>query len=646
MLKSIQQRDLERNRWVKIGMSVLLGVICLSMLTYLIPGMGSAAFTNSPDAVATVGGQSITATDVERQLNTALHGQSVPDVLKGLYAKQVLDQLILKQALILEAQRLGLRVTDQELSDRIKQILPAAWNGDTWLKDRYTTEVQSRTGMTIPEFEDFLRDQMLEDRFRQLVTDAITVSPAEIQAEYRRRNEKVQIEYVLVKPAELAPTIQPTDADLSAYYSKHAGLYQVPEKRSARYALLDLAKLRASTTVGDDALRAYYNSHIDEYKVENRVHVEHILFKTVGKTDAEIAEIRQKAEDVLKKAKSGANFEDLAKKFSEDDGTKPKGGDLGWIVEGQTVPEFQQAAFTLPNGSISDLVKTQYGFHIIKVLDHEQAHTKSFDEVRSTIAPTVLDEKVSAEANDISEKMASAIRQSNHQPLDDLAKKFNLTLDELPLASATDPLASFANSQDVRSAVFQLRPGELSQPIQTPQGFAIVTPKDIQAAHQGTFAEARSRVLADYQQEKSLELAKSKAEELARLAKGGEPFDKAAKSLNLDVKTSESLSRTGSIPDVGSGQLLDAAFSMPVGQVSDAKNVTGNWLVYRVAAHEPVNDAAVVLQADQIRQQLLQSKQRAAFEAFRVALEDRLKKEGKLVINADAMKRLTGSRSS
>src|SRR6204780_25922 len=395
MLKSIQQRDQEGKRWVKIVMGVLLGIICLSMLTYLIPGMGSAAFTTSPDAVATVGGQSITATDVQRQLNTALHGQSVPDVLKGLYAKQVLDQMILKQALTIEAQRLGIRVTDQELSDRIKQILPAAWNGDTWLKDRYTTEVQTRTGMSIPEFEDFLRDQMLQERFRQLVTDAITVSPAEIQAEYRRRNEKVQIEYALVRPAELASTIQPTDAELSAYYSRHAGLYQIPEKRSARYALLDLAKLRATTAVGDDALRAYYNSHIDEYKVENRVHVEHILFKTVGKTDAEIAEIRQKAEDVLKKAKSGANFEDLAKKYSEDDGSKPKGGDLGWIVEGPTVPEFQKVAFTRAPGTVSpELVKTESGFHIIKVLDHEQARTKPLDEVRSTIAPAVLFAKV------------------------------------------------------------------------------------------------------------------------------------------------------------------------------------------------------------------------------------------------------------
>ncbi len=643
MLKSIQQRDLDRNRWVKITMSILLGIICLSMLTYLIPGLGSASFNNNPDAVATVNGEPITAVDVQRQLNTALHGQSVPDVLRGLYAKQVLDQLIFKRALALEADRLGIRVTNQELSDRIKQIIPTAWNGDTWLKDRYTTEVETRAGMSVPEFEDLLRDEMLQEKFRQLVTDAITVSPAEVQQEFHRRNEKVQIDYVLVKPSELASTIEPSEAELSAYYSKHVGQYQVPEKRSARYALLDLAKLRATAQQNDDALRTYYNAHIDEYKVDNRVHVEHILFKTVGKTDAEIAEIRQKAEEVLKKAKSGANFEDLAKQYSEDDGTKAKGGDLGWIVEGQTVPEFQQAAFSLAKGSISDLVKTQYGFHIIKVLDHESAHTKSFDEVRSTIQPIVLDEVVTNEANKISEQMAAAVRQSNHQSLDDLAKKFNLEAGEVPPVSATDPVGPLGNAKDVSAALFQLRKGELSQPIQTPQGYAIITPKDIQPAHQGTLAEVRDRVIADYQQEKSLELAQSKAQELAKLAKGGEAFDKAAQSVGSTPKTSELVSRTSSIPDVGTGQVIESAYSMPVGQVSDAKQVAGNWLVFRVAAHQSVDDKELILQADQIRQQLLQAKQSAAFDAFRTALEDRLKKEGKLVINADAMKRFARS---
>jgi len=642
MLKSIQQRDLDRNRWIKITMTVILTLICLSMVITLIPGLYSgSAGANSPDTVASVGGQDITVVEVQRQLNQVSRGQAIPPMLKGLYAKQILDQLVFQRALELEAQRLGIRVTPEEETERIKQILPTAFAGDTWLKDRYALEVQQRAGMSVEEFETFLRNQMLLDKFRAIVTDGISVTPVEIEQDFRRRNEKAQIEYALVKPTELAATIHPTDAELNAYYQKNASRYQVPEKRSARYALLDLAKLRARTHVDDAALRAYYNSHIEEYKVQNRAHVEHILFKTIGKTDAEVAEIRAKAQDVLNKAKKGANFEDLAKKFSEDDATKPKGGDLGWIVEGQTVPEFQQTAFSLPNDSISDLVKTQYGFHIIKVLDRETAHTKPFEEVRDAILPILLDEKVRQDANDISNQMAAAVRQSNRQPLEELAKKFNLVLGEAPPASATDPIGELGSTPDLHQTLSQLRPGELSTPLQAPQGFVILTVKDIQSAHQGTLAEVRDRVLADYQQDQSTELARTKANELAKLAQAGTPFDKAAKSLGLAVKISESFSRTGTIPDLGSGRQVEAAFGMPVGQVSSAAQVGGNWLVYRVVGHQPVNPAEFATQIDQIRQQLLQTKQSAAFEAFRSALEDRLKKEGKLVINADAMKRLS-----
>jgi peptidyl-prolyl cis-trans isomerase D len=643
MLKSIQQRDLDKNRWVKVTMWVLLILISVSMVITLVPGLVGGSTTNSPDTVASVGGQDISVFDVQRHLNMVLHGQNVPEMLKGLYAKQVLDQMIFSRALDLEAQRLGISVTSQEESDRIKQLLPAAWEGGAWTKDRYVAEVQNRTGMSVPEFESFLRDDMLMEKFRRLVTSSISVSPAEIENEFRRRNEKVQIEYALVKPTELASSIQPTDAELSAYYAKNASRYQVPEKRSARYALLDLAKLRDTTQVSDEDLRAYYNSHIDQYKVENRAHVEHILFKTIGKTDAEIAEIRQKAEDVLKKAKSGANFEDLAKKYSEDDATKAKGGDLGWIVEKQTVPEFEQAAFSVPKGSVSDLVKTQYGFHIIKVLDRETAHTKPFEEVRSTIVPILTDQKAAEQANNISTQMASAVRQSNRQSLDDLARKFNLKLGDTPPASVTDPVGDLGNSPELHQILFQLRPGELSQPLQVSQGFVILTPKDILPAHQGTLAEVRDKVLADYQQEKSIELARTKAQELAKRVQSGESFDQAAKALGLTAVTPETFARNGSVPDVGSAKLLQASFGMPVGQVSPPTQVAGNWLVYRVVGHQPANPADLATQSDQIKQQLLQAKQTAAFEAFRTALEDRLKTEGKLTINADAMKRLSRS---
>jgi peptidyl-prolyl cis-trans isomerase D len=168
-----------------------------------------------------------------------------------------------------------------------------------------------------------------------------------------------------------------------------------------------------------------------------------------------------------------------------------------------------------------------------------------------------------------------------------------------------------------------------------------LTPKDIQSAHQGTLSEVHDRVLADYQQEKSVELAKSKADEFAKRVQAGEPFDQAAKALGLTVVTPEPFARNGSVQDVGSAKLLEPSFGMPVGQASPPTQVAGNWLVYRIVAHQPANPEDLAKQTDQIKQQLLQAKQTAAFEAFRTALEDRLKQEGKLVINADAMKRLS-----
>lgn len=642
MLKTIQQRDQDGKRWVKIAMTVFLGLICLSMLTYLIPGLGSgSADTTNPDAVASINGHSITVDDFQHEFDQATQNQAIPAMMRNVYAQQILDQMIFQQALDYEATRLGLQVTPEEQTERLKEILPTAWVGGVWQKDRYVDEVQQRTGMSVPQFEDAIRDDMLQQKFRQLITDGITVSPAEVAQEFRWRNEKVAIDYALIKPSDLAATIHPSDADLSAWFARNAAQYQIPEKRSGSYALLDLAKLRAGTQVSDDTLRAYYNENINQYKVENRVHVEHILFKTVGMTDAEIAEIHKKAEDVLKQAKHGANFEDLAKKYSEDDATKVKGGDLGWIVEGQTVPEFQQAAFSLPKGAISDLVKTQYGFHIIKVLDHEDAHTKSFEEVRDSILQPILDEKVNNEANSISDQMAAAVRQSDRQSLADLAKKFNLEMGDIPPVAATEAVGPLGNAPELHRALSELNPGEISQPIQIDSGFAIITVKDILPAHQATLAEVRDRALADYQHEKSIELAQQCAQELAKSAQGGENFAQAAKALGLTVKTSDPFARSGSIPDVGTGKQLEGAFDMSIGQVSSAAKIEDNWVVYRVASHDPPDPTELAKQQDTIEQQLLQTKQNAAFEAFHTALLDRLQKEGKLVINPDVMNRIT-----
>jgi len=646
MLKPIQQRDLEKNRWIKIVMTVVLGVICLSMVMFLIPGLSTGTLNGTAtDSLATISGQDISLVDAQQQFSLETRTQSIPPMLRPIYAKQIVDGMIYRRALQIEADRLGVTITPDEERERIKEILPTAFSGDTWLKDRYESDVRDRMGLSVAEFESELRNAMLEEKFRQMVTDGITVSDAEIRQEFQARNEKAQIQYVLIKPTDLTSSIRPSDTDLASYFSKNSAKYQIPEKRTVRYALLDLAKLRSSAKPSDDELRAYYNSHIDDYKVENRVHVEHILFKTVGKTDAEIAEIRQKAEGVLKQAKGGASFEDLAKKNSEDDATKPKGGDLGWIIDGQTVPEFQQAAFTVPKGSISDLVKTQYGFHIIKVLDRETAHTKSFEEVRDSILPSVVDAKVDAQANDLSNQIAGAVRQSDRQSLDDLSKKFNLQISEAGPVTVSDPVGELGDSQDVHRMVFDLSKGELSQPIRLDKGIAILTVKDIFPSHQATLAEVHDQVLADYQHDQSLQLAQAKAADLAKRSQGGDNFDKAAKDLGLATKSSDFFARSGSVPDVGTAKQIQGAFTLPLGQVSAPVNLAGNWLVFRVAARNAPIAEQLAAQGQDIEQQLLQNKQEAAYQAFRTGLQDQLKKEGKLVIHTEVLNRFVSSSS-
>jgi peptidyl-prolyl cis-trans isomerase D len=643
MLRGIQQRDQDRNRWIKISMGVILVLICVSMVVTLVPGLMSGPSTDasSPDAIASVAGHNISVLEFQQRFDQLMSNQQIPQMMRGIYAKQLLNDLVFQQALAYEAEQMGIQVTPDEEAARIREMIPDAWVGNKWNPTKYQTDVEQGTGMTVAQFETSLHDEMLTDKFRQLVTDGITVSPAEVQQEFRWRNDRVKLQYALIKASDLATTIQPTDAQLQSWFEANKSRYQIPEKRSATYALLDIAQLRANTKPTDADLQAYYQAHLADYKVENRVHVEHILYKTVGKTDAEIAEIRKQAEGVLKQAKSGANFEDLAKKYSEDDGSKAKGGDLGWILEGQTVPAFEKAAFSVPKGQVSDLVTTPYGFEIIKVIDRETAHTKSLDEVKDSVEKDVLDQQVSDQANKIAGEMADAVRNSNRQPLAAVAKKYNLQLGQVPPVSINDPIGPLGAAKELSQILFSLQPGELSQPVQTDSGFVILTPNNILPAHQGTLQEVHAQVLADYQQEKSVDLARQRAAELAQKVKGGETLDKAAKELGLTVASSDAFARNGSIPAVGSGRQLAAAFNLKVGQIGGPQQIEGNWVVYQVLSHEDADQSDFVTQQAGIKQELLQTRQNAAFEAFRTSLLDQLRKQGKLTINNNAMTQFT-----
>jgi peptidyl-prolyl cis-trans isomerase D len=629
----------KRKFWYRILLGIVVFILGGSMLLYLVP-QGPGTDVTSTETVAKVGDQTITLQDVRAQLEEVERRGQVPKQFETIYAQQILRQLVFDREIEYEANRLGIRVTNEEIAERIKQFLPAAFAGDSPIgMDRYSQLVQQQFQMSVPKFEDLVRKGILQEKFQKLVTDGISVSPAELQEQFLYQNEKVKLDYALIKPDDLAAKIVPTEAEIKAEYEKSKSKYQVPEKRVVRYGLIDIIKMRQNVQISDDELKAIYQKNIQDYAVPNRVHVEHILFMTVGKTDAEVAEIRKKAEDVLKQIKKGANFEDLAKKYSEDPGgSKEKGGDIGWIVQGQTVPAFEKVAFSLPKGAVSDLVKTEYGFHIIKVLDKETAHTKPFDEVKDSIkAPLVL-QRADQQASDEAEKLSAAIRRSSKVSLDDLVKEFHLETGQTRPVSPTDPILELGNSKEVKDAIFRLRQGEVGLPVQIDRGYVVLSVQSIQPAHQGTLDEVRDRVISDLKQSKATQLAQSEAQDLAKRVRAGEKFDVAAKALGLDPKTSDPITRSGSISGVASGTQLAAAFQLKAGDVANPLSLGANWLVYRVAEKQEPNPSDFDAQRKQLTDQALQDKRSLAFEAFRTALEARLKQEGKLQIMPEKLK--------
>jgi peptidyl-prolyl cis-trans isomerase D len=625
----------------KLGYRIFLGVVVLilggSMLLYLVPqtpGTGEAA----TDSVAKVGDQSVTLGEVRQQLAQIEQRNQVPKPLESLYARQILNQLVFEKELEYEAKRLGITVSDQERADRIKQYVPGAFVNGTFVgMDRYAAEVQARFQLTVSVFEELIRQGLLEEKFRKRVTDGISVGPGELQDEFRYKNEKIKLSYAVIKPEELAAKITPTDVEIKAAYEKNKSRYQVPEKRVVRYGLLDTTQMRRNIQVSDDQLKVQYQNNIQQYQVPNRVHAEHILFMTVGKTDAEVDEIKKTAEDVLKQAKKGGKFEDLAKKYSEDPGSKEKGGDLGWITQGQTVPEFEKTAFGLDKGQISDLVKTQYGFHIIKVLEKETARTKTFDEVKDSLRAPMQLQQADQQAADAADRLAKAIRQSNKVSLDDLAKQYQLTVSQTRPISPTDPVLELGNSKEVKDAIFRLRQNELSLPIRTDRGYVVLSVQQISPAHQGSLEEVHEQVVNDLKQDEANKLAKTKAEDLAKRVKAGEKFESAAKALGLEAKTSELISRNDSISGAASGKQLGEAFQMKPGDVGAPMNLGANWMVYRVEAKDEPNPNDFEKQKKTLAEQLLQSKRSVAYEAFKTALDNRLKQEGKVKLTTDKM---------
>ena len=604
--------------------------------------------------VAQIEGADVTADEVRTTARQMLQ-QQMPQgganmsMLLPFFAQRAAEQLITREALISEASRMGLRVSPDEIKDELQHGRYAATffpNGNFIGQQEYEDMLQ-RAQLTPAKFEDAVGKDILLTKLQALVSGTAGVTDSEIHEQFVKQNSKVKFDYAVLKEDDIKKGLHPTEAELKSYYESHKATYanSIPEKRKVKYAVIDTTKLEAGVQVTQSDLQSYYDQHRDQYRVPEQVKVSHILIKTPlagpdGKVDEKgVAEAQHRAEDLLKQLKSGAKFETLAEKYSEDPGSAKQGGSLGWVGRGQTVPEFEKAAFSLPKGQMSDLVKSSYGFHIIRVDDKQDAHMKSLDEVKSEIEPILKRQKAQQIAQRQAETLLDDARKDG---LDAAAAKQNAPVITSDFFTRKDMLPGLGPSPQFMDAVFSEADKAPPDVAPASMGTVVFQLLAIKPASTPSFEEIRSRVEEEFKNEQAGTLLSQKIQELSDRAKAEHDLKRAAKELGATIKTSDLVLPDGQVPDVGSMSGQPAvAFTMKPGEISGPIRNGADAVVLQVLENQLPSDADYAAKRDQIRDQLLQNKQQERFALFVSNLVDEMTKSGKIKRNEEELKALT-----
>ena len=626
-----------RDKSVRILLGVLLGLVALSMITYLVPS-GPGTDTNvDPSVVATVGSESVTAQEVSKTITSMTRNRQLPPELLSIYVPQIIQQMINERAMAYEAGRLGLKVSADETQNAIIDSLPPQLVKDGKVDGTTLAGLLQQQGMTLADLQHQTSRQVLISKLEQIVAQGVVISPKDVEAEYKKKNDKIKVDYVVLQPIRFQQQAEPTETELKAYYEAHKAEFRVGEKKSYAIIVLDPRKL-ASSMPTEAQLQTEYTARRNDFQTPERVRARHILVKSDATNDTPM---KAKAEGILKQLQGG-DFAALAKANSDDPGSKEQGGELGFLVRGQTVPEFDKAAFSLNVGQTSGLIKTTYGYHIIQVEQHEQARLQPIEEVKAQLMVDYQKRLAGQQMQSLSDKAVAELRKDPTHP-EKAAAAVGMQVLKAENLQAGEPVPGVGASKEFNDAVASLRKGEVTAgPVALPNGQAVLAAvTDVQAPRSSTYEEAKAEAKTKATDEKLKKILEDKGNELlAKTQAMGGDLLKAAKAMNLEGKTSNDVDRQGAIESVGTASTLADAWLKPAGTVLGPLSLAGGKVVAKVVAKTPANMAELAMQAETIKGELRQTRARERAQLFQDGLKDRLKADRKLKIHDDVMKRI------
>lgn len=634
--------DLFRSRAkaVRYLLGGLLGLVALSMVITLIPGYGGPSGRASDTVVAEIGKSVLTVQEVQSAIQALVRGKQVPPALMGIYLPQQVEQMITERAVAYEAERLGFEVPDAELAETIRGFFPQMFQNGQLVNKAGYEQFLNEQGYTVAQFESNVRKQIQMKRLMDLALEGIVVTPEEAKAEYERRNAKIKVAYIAFKGENLKSQVKTTPEELRGYYSNNKDGFREPEKRDVAVLIADQDKVAAAIEVSDSDLRKLYDERKDSFRTPERAKVRHILFMTTGKSADEVNKIKAQAEDVRKQV-NDKNFADLAKKYSEDTGSKEKGGDVGWVVRGQMVKNFEAASFAQKIGEISpQLISTEYGVHIVQVQERQEARLQPFEEVKAQLATEFKKAQVVERMQNSIDQARAALAKAPAS-YEAIARQYGLELVKAGKVVAGSPVPGVPEGPELETNLQSLKPGEVSQVFQlSPTKLAIAQVIASTPSRIATFEEAESHIREKFTEQRAQVMASERAKQAADRIKAGEDIQKVAKETGGEYKTSDTFNSDGTVEGLGAANVFHENFEKPVGTVVGPLNVVGQQVIAKTIEKIPADAAAFAAEREKLVLQLKQKKSSMSKDLFQDSILAKLIREGKVKKHEDTIKRM------
>jgi peptidyl-prolyl cis-trans isomerase D len=612
MLQSIRD-GLQSQKWL---MYIVLGLLALVFAAWGAYGLVNFNAGGSTYA-AEAGGQKVSIESArsawlnqQAQYQQRLGGE-IPPAQKAFLQDRILESLIREALLTERSHDLGYRVSETDVMQAIREE-PAFQ-----IEGKYSAEVAkerlAQAGITLSAFEGELRGALQRSQLQNGITVSDFQTPTEIQRARDLQNEQREVRYAVVSPDKYSAEVQVDDAAILAYYKAHLAQYMTPESAKLQYAELRLDQLAAQTKVSDDDLKAAYEKNKDRYNEPEKRHGRHILIP-VGKDDAAAKKL---ADDVYAQAKAGKDFAALAKQYSQDPGSADKGGDLGWADRNQFVGPFADALFGMTAGEIRGPVKTQFGYHIIRLDEVQAGKTKSLDSVRPELEAELKRNAAADKFGEIQEQIQQRLEQAGGD-LGVLAKEFNLGTGEVSpflRGAGGPPLGTAQPIQDIVFGDAPLQPGRIGGPVLVGEDrLVLVKVTDHEPPKPRPVAEVHDGIVAAIRKERGSEAAQKATQDAQAKLAGGTSFDDVVKQLGVASEPAKFIGRGDTtLPP----QLREFVFKAPKPTDKPVYKTVplqagGAALVAltQVRTEAPVVDKDK--QVDQIKQQAMTAKQDAA----------------------------------